>query len=185
MAKPGSSFDETTPETIFLDVHVESIQEDFTVGASYPLRERDSFRGSVHHELFEAIDHFNAKDHLAVFGGFDRFANTFHRTISQHSFIFAGRQFSRPGAVINSSHDGSTQIFHGTRDVLEKGYTIFADRSVLRGQIHVVFQADAVGQAETCLFRRAFKHVPLFITHASDLWSVDLKDVEAPLVGSS
>ena len=153
-------------ETVFLNVHVESVQKDFAVGTADPFGKRNPFRRGVHDELLEAIDHLDAKDDAAVFSGFDRFAHTFDRTVSQNSFVFVRCQFARPGTVIDARHDGAPQIFHGSRDVLKKGDPLFAGRGILRGKVHVVFQANAVGQAEARIFGGAFERVPLLITHA-------------------
>src|SRR6516162_10962636 len=75
MTKPVVSLNDGATDTVFLDVQVKGVQMDFAIGAPHPFGKSNSFSGGVHDEVFEAVEHFDAKEDPAVFGGFDRFAH--------------------------------------------------------------------------------------------------------------
>src|SRR5260370_8424047 len=93
MTQPGSGLNDGTPEAVFLDVHVEGVEKDFAVGATDLFSKGNTFGGDVHHELLEAIDDFDAKDHAAVFGGFDRFPHSLDTAFGSDLFFFPLQQF--------------------------------------------------------------------------------------------
>src|SRR5260370_1802397 len=101
MPEPIFGLKDGAAEPVFLDVHMKRIEKDFAAGAFDPYRKGNTFGGSVHHELLEAIDDFDAKEDAAVFGGFDRFAHALDSAIGEDLFFFAGQEFARPGAVVD------------------------------------------------------------------------------------
>src|ERR1700736_3925502 len=157
---------------------------DFAVGAADPFGKGNPFSGGVHDELLETIDDLDAKEHAAVFGGFDRFAHALDSPVGEDLFVFAGQQLARPGTVIDAGHDGAVHMFHRSRHILEKSDAFFARGGVLRGQVHIGGHADAVSEAEARVRGGAFERVSLRIAHAGDFRRVDLKNIEATFLGS-
>src|SRR5260370_12165096 len=184
MTQPGPCLDDGATDAVFLDVHVEGVQMDFAVGAADPFGKGNPFSGGVHDELLETIDDLDAKEHAAVFGGFDRFAHALDSPVGEDLFVFAGQQLARPGTVIDAGHDGAVHMFHRSRHILEKSDAFFARGGVLRGQVHTGAHADAVSEAQARIRGGAFERVSLRIAHAGDFRRVDLKNIEATFLGS-
>jgi len=165
MTQPGSGLNDGIPEAVFFDVHVEGVEKNFAVGATDPFSKGNTFGCDVHHELLEAIDDFDAKEDVAIFGGFNRFAHALESAVGEDLFVFAGQQLAWPGAVIDAGQYGAAQVFHRSRHVLKKSDAFFPRRGVLRGQVHIGFQAMLLSETQARIRSRTFEGVPLGIAH--------------------
>jgi hypothetical protein len=131
------------------------------LGTVDPFGKGNPFSGGVHHELLETIDDLDAKEHAAVFGGFDRFAHSLESPVGEDLFVFAGQGLARPATVIDAGHDRAVHMFHRSRHILEKSDAFFARGGVLRGQVHIGGHADAVSEAQARIRPRCTKRLRL------------------------
>ena len=96
MSEPSLGLKNRVAEAVFLDVHVEGIEQDFAVGTVDLFGECDAFGGCVHYEVLEAVDDLEAKDYPTVFGGLDASRTPSIARSVEHTLVFAGKEFARP-----------------------------------------------------------------------------------------
>ena len=98
MSEPSLRLENRVAEAVFLDVHMEGIEEDFTVWAFHSFGEGDPLRGGVHDKVLETINDFEAEDDPAVFRRLDGLTHAFDGSVGCRPLVFARKEFARPGA---------------------------------------------------------------------------------------
>ena len=94
-----------------------------------------------------------------------------------------GKEFARPGAIVNAGHYLPPHVLHIPAEILEESDPVLSNGRIFRDQVHILGHSDAVGELQTCVRGGGLECIELSLAHPRNLLRADLEDLEPSLSG--